>query len=247
MQRSSLLFLSLQKLRGGGIDCLTHLPYAPWCEACVRFRGNLDFCFTARADGDEKLCCLVVSDSHSKWVQAWPVKAKGGVAGEITSYLGYQSVTVRADSAPSCNALRESIKALRLKLGMQAHIEQVPKQEHQANYAESAIARLRQHAGTILHEFEESTGTKVGIFHPLHAWAWRHSGWLLQRYDVQQGLTAWERVHQVPYSGKVVRFGEAMLARVRTATKGKPRWMRALWLGKADISDSTSYAAAQGD
>eukprot|EP00439_Symbiodinium_sp_Y106_P006126 s6672_g1.t1 len=40
----------------------------------------LDFCFTARADGDEKLCCLVVSDSHSKWVQAWPVKAKGGVA-----------------------------------------------------------------------------------------------------------------------------------------------------------------------
>ena len=191
--------------------------------------------------------CLVVSDSHSKWVQAWPVKAKGGVAGEITSYLGYQSVTVRADSAPSCNALRESIKALRLKLGMQAHIEQVPKQEHQANYAESAIARLRQHAGTILHEFEESTGTKVGTFHPLHAWAWRHSGWLLQRYDVRQGLTAWERVHQVPYSGKVVRFGEAMLARVRTATKGKPRWMRALWLGKADISDSTSYAAAQGD
>ena len=78
--------------------CLTHLPYAPWCEACVSFRGKsdrrteraddrrvdselaLDFCFTARADGDEKLCCLVVSDSHSKWVQAWPVKAKGGVA-----------------------------------------------------------------------------------------------------------------------------------------------------------------------
>ena len=42
------------------------------------------------------------------------------------SYLGYQSVTVRADSEPSCNALCESIKALRLKLGMQTRIEQEP-------------------------------------------------------------------------------------------------------------------------
>ena len=87
----------------------------------------LDFCFTARADSDEKLCCLVVTDSHSKWVQAWPVKAKGGVAArnymttevvKLLSYLGYQSVTVRAVSEPSCTALCESIKALRLKLGM---------------------------------------------------------------------------------------------------------------------------------
>ena len=80
---------------------------------------------------------------------------------KLLSYLGYQSVTVRADSEPSCTALCESIKALRLKLGMQTRIEQVPRQEHQGNYAESAIERVRQHTGTILHEFETSVGAKV--------------------------------------------------------------------------------------
>ena len=48
------------------------------------------------------------------------------------------------------------------------------------------------------------------------------------------------------YNGKVVKFGECVLSRVKTATKGKPRWLRALWLGKTDVSDSHVVCTSSG-
>ena len=93
---------------------LTHTPYRGWCEHCVSYRAkadrhetrqrddravstlSFDFAYTSRKDGDkEKLCCLVVCDSATKWVQAWPVERKGGTAArnymalEITRLLSY--------------------------------------------------------------------------------------------------------------------------------------------------------------
>ena len=82
--------------------CLTHTPFASWCHRCVAFRAKadrreskhddarassvlaFDFCYTSREEGSEKLCCLVASDSQTKRVQAWPVKAKAGQPTETT-------------------------------------------------------------------------------------------------------------------------------------------------------------------
>ena len=63
-------------------------------------------CYTSREEKSEKLCCLVATDSHTKWVQAWPVKSKGGTTcrnymaldlTKLLSYLGHRSFTTRAD------------------------------------------------------------------------------------------------------------------------------------------------------
>ena len=93
--------------------------------------------------------------------------------------------------------------------------------------------------GTMLDEVEHKLGVTIKTSDPIHSWAWRHSSWVLQRFAVTQDLAAFERVHQAPYTGKVVRF-------CRGAEKGKPRWQRALWLGKSDVSDCHLVCAASG-
>ncbi|CAE7603695.1 unnamed protein product [Symbiodinium natans] len=128
---------------------------------------------------------------------------------------------------------------------METHIEQTPVGERQGNHAEGAIERIRQLTGTMLAELEDRLKIQIKTFDPLHHWCWRHASWTLQLFGVTQNLTPWERVHASPYGGKLVRFAECVLARVKTATKGKPRWLRAMWLGKSDVSDCHLFALHQ--
>ena len=183
------------------------------------------------------------------------MKSKGGtasrnyMASELTkllSYLGHRSVTIRADPELACSALAESVKSLRNRIGVETHVEQTPVGEHQANYSENAVEKIRQHVGTILSELEERLKISIKTFDPLHQWCWRHSSWLLQRFNVMQNLTAWERLRETPYRGKIVKLGECVLARVKSAAKGKPRWLRALWLGKSDIADTHLVVTSSG-
>ena len=69
---------------------------------------------------------------------------------------------------------------------------------------------------------------------------------MLQRFGATHNLKPFERVHQAPYAGKIVRFGECVLARVRGQTKGKPRWLRALWSGKSEVSDTHIVCISAG-
>ena len=253
--------------------CLTHTPYKEWCAHCVVFRARsdrheaktedhrassvlcFDFAYTSRVDGGDKLCCLVAYDTQTKWLQAWPVPSKGGTAcrnymavelTKLLSYLGHRRITLRADPEGSCTALANAVQALRHRIGVETHIEQTPVGEHQGNHAEGAIERIRQLAGTMLSELEGRLNIKIKTFDPLHHWCWRHASWTLQRFGVTQDLTPWERVHASPYGGKLVRFAECVLARVKTATKGKPRWLRAMWLGKSDVSDCHLVCTSSG-
>ena len=165
---------------------------------------------------------------------------------KLLSYLGHRRITLRADPEGSCTALANAVQALRHRIGMETHIEQTPVGEHQGNHAEGAIERIRQLAGTMLSELEGRLNIKIKTFDPLHHWCWRHASWTLQRFGVTQNLTPWERVHASPYGGKLVRFAECVLARVKTATKGKPRWLRAMWLGKSDVSDCHLVCTSSG-
>eukprot|EP00435_Cladocopium_sp_Y103_P016385 s4405_g4.t1 len=99
--------------------CLTHVPYAAWCPACVMAKGrpdmhqadpsrpqrrelpiiSWDFCYTGKpfenvpADAEQsKLTCLVVHDSHSSAVHRIPVHHKGQskyMAQEIMRFISF--------------------------------------------------------------------------------------------------------------------------------------------------------------
>ena len=240
---------------------LTHLPYASWCPHCVSFRAKADrrlkitedhravstfaydFCYTGRAsDPEQKLTCLIMVDKHTKYVEALPVPAKGGTEAfkymcaevvRVLNFLGHKEVTLRCDPEPSTLALQSGMT----QMGLRANLEQTGENEHQSNPSEQTVDSIRQMAGTLLSDFEAQTGLKVKTLDPLHAWAWRHAAWILQRYNRNQGTTAFERIADRPYMGKVVCFGEAVYVRVKSSVKGKPRWIKALWLGKTAAAD----------
>ena len=84
--------------------CLTHVPYAPWCEHCIAHRArpdrhersdlskeasiptiSFDFCFTKALEEGEKEAdvssstWLVMADSHSGYLGCCPLRGKGQI------------------------------------------------------------------------------------------------------------------------------------------------------------------------
>ena len=261
--------------------CLTHSPYQPWCEFCVMHKArsdkavtaiepkrsvsvlSFDYGFTGRElDPENKLITLCIKDRDSGWREAIPTKRKGGperlryLTGEIVrlcNVLGYNDVTIRSDPEPSCRSLQSEIQKARGRLGQRTRLEQSGEEEKSSNgAAEEAVAATRQQACVLLSAYEHRTGKKVGSQHPLHAWAVRHGSWILNRYCVSRDQqTPFELTFQSPYTGKLVEFGECVMAMCRTAMTNKPvkgsaKWVRSMWLGKANASDGHLVVTAGG-
>ncbi|CAE7314347.1 RE1 [Symbiodinium microadriaticum] len=253
---------------------LNHIPYQPWCEHCIKYQAradkhtkarpetrqcsvcSFDYCFTERLHGErgEKLICLIVKDSHTSACAAIPTPAKGGpiafrfLVAELCKFIGFcghSEVTLRSDGEPTCRALQQGVKDLRDKLKLTTHLEQTEKGDHQGNPAEQTVNQVRQLAGTLLSQLEEETGQHISTNSPVHAWAFRHAGWLLTRYARTESHSAFELITGRPYLGKLVNFGEAVYARVKSSVKGRPRWVKIMWLGKLAVSD-LHFGVSQG-
>ena len=253
---------------------LSHIPFQPWCSACVQHRARsdrhqrhpvanrdhpticFDFAYTGRPSAPEqKLTCLVASCSFTGANQAWPVPAKGGnlqlryMTAELTRWiaaLGHSEVTLRSDPEPVCLSLQRLIQAQRLRLGLRTHLEQTEPDDHAANSAEPAVETLRQLSNTLLSELEASADVKVGSLDAMHAWSFRHAGFLQQRFTRSQGQTPFELSCGRPYQGKLVCLGETVYGRLKSAVKGQPRWVLGLWLGKLGCSDGHIVFTASG-
>ena len=256
------------------LHSLSHIPFAPWCEHCLKFQARadkhtkarpetrecsvcaFDYCFTERPTGDrgQKLICLVAKDSHTGAAIAIPTPAKGGavpfrfLVAELCKFInfcGHSEVTLRSDGEATCRALQQGVKDLRTKLKLVTHLEQTEKEDHQGNPAEQAVDQLRQLTGTLLSQVEEATGKQVATLSPLHAWCWRHAGWLQMRYSRTGAASPFEVITGRPYLGKIVNFSEAVYARVKSSLKGKARWIKMMWLGKLAVSD-LHFGVTQG-
>ncbi|CAE7239270.1 unnamed protein product [Symbiodinium sp. CCMP2592] len=260
---------------------LTHAPYREWCEHCVMHKArsdrasatvepkravsvlSFDFGFTGRElDPENKLITLCVKDRATGWREAIPTKRKGGpestkfLTSEIVrlcNVLGYNDVTIRCDPEPSCKTLQQEVQKARGRLGQRTRLEQSGEEEKASNgAAEEAVESTRQQACVLLSAYEHNTGKQVGSLHPLHAWAARHGSWLMNRYVVARDQqTPFECTFQSPYTGKLVEFGECVMAMCRTAMTNKPvkgsaKWVRSLWLGKANASDGHLVVTAGG-
>ena len=261
--------------------CLTHAPYQPWCEFCVMHKArsdrasavlepkravsvlSFDFGFTGRDDDPEsKLITLCVKDRDTGWREAIPTKRKGGpesirfLTGEVVrlcNVLGYNDITLRCDPEPSCRSLQQEIQKARGRLGQRTRLELAGEEEKASNgAAEETVESTRQQACVLLSAYEHHTGKKVSSLHPLHAWAARHGSWLLNRYCVARDQqTPFECTFQSPYTGKLVEFGECVMAMCRTAMANKPvkgsaKWVRSMWLGKANANDGHLVVTAGG-
>ena len=236
---------------------------------------SMDFCYTGRhADQREepaqdedhpdektdkkarKLVTLVLHDRQTRFLEAIPVEQKGTqrwlryLCKEVcrfASMLGYNDVVLKSDSEPTMRCLQEMVTTQRLQVGMSTKNEYNASQDHASNGAvEQAIQSLRQQAQLLLQQYEDGAQVTVQSTSPIHSWAWKHAAFLLNRYNAPDGQTAFERAFQMPYSGSIVQFGEAVFARVQQRSKGDPRFIRGLWLTKLASNDAHCVVTAGG-
>ena len=207
---------------------LTHMPYQPWCPACVMSKGrpeqhrsdpsllqrrempviSWDLCFSGKTceaveetDGQAKLTALVVHDSHSGAVQCIPIQSKkqtkfmGTEILRFINFLGYGDVTLRCDQEPTTLQVQRYVQRARQQLNLRTVVENSKVLDHGGNSAvEKAIDRVRLQASTFLHQLTQKIGFEVHPQHPVFAWAFVHSAWILTRFGVTAGVTPYELI-----------------------------------------------------
>ena len=73
----------------------------------------------------------------------------------------------------------------------------------------------------------------------------RHAAWLIPRFRGSEAQSPFYRAMGGPYRGKLVEFGETVLAHLPEVGKGSgnpapklvDRWKSGVWLGKSDLTD----------
>jgi len=104
------------------------------------------------------------------------------------------------------------------------------------------------HFRALKSELEKQTGLLLTDDMAICHWLVRHASWTLHRYQVPRshGDCAYRRVLGSDYSGRIVSFGEMVLAlRQADSQSGGPRrqskfndrWSVGCWLGKTESSD----------
>ena len=252
----------------------THIPKAPWCEACVASRSrednyddsephrefpvvSLDYMFTATQD-NPLATHLILVDSQTKFVQATAVDGKGGRSLKscvedvvrLMNTLGYPRIGLRYDTEPAMKQIAAAVVATRLKMGLATEEEPVPPGDatRRANRSERYIHTVRALGNCLLQTILQHTGHKVESEDPLFAWAYRHAAFLISRFSVMKdGCTAFELVHGRSYKSKLLPFGAHVYAQYLPKSKVKGEcWKPCVWLGRTSLGDLNIVGDAEG-
>ncbi|CAE7512900.1 unnamed protein product [Symbiodinium natans] len=196
---------------------------------------------------DDNLCCLVAHDTDTGSILCVPCVSKGDaryLGAELMRFcqnLGHVELELRTLS------LQNVVVAARHRLGLRTVVRNAPVGSHQAKgYVEKAVHSVRSLANVLLDMVRAKSTLDIGVAHPLFSWAFTHSAWILNRFRVLGGLTAYERTHHSRYCGKLVPFGEPVYAQVIPRRKGNPKWILSIFLSKSVSNDMYIVASKTG-
>ena len=236
----------------GGFPCVAFdLFYAKISGSEYHFLDKLD------GDDREVLTVLSVVDRSTGMVRGIPLPSKGHeglvhAAKEVisfVSYLGYQTIQVRSDNEPAMESLVTMVVQARSKVGLRTIAKPSQPYEHATNgAAEQAIQTLRDLATTLLEQVKTKSGIELSTSDDLVGWAYTHAGHLHNCFSVTGGTTPHERAFGVKYQGKLAMFAECVYFALATphVKKGKPRFVRGLFLGKVPANDLNICGTALG-
>ena len=170
------------------------------------------------ATSEDGLTCVVI-DADTGMIEsvALPNKKLSPFATQsVTNFIKGLFVhrsKLHSDGEPAIRALVDSIEGA---LPDRLIPSQAPTYSSSSNaHAEEAISRVQAQFRVLRVALEAMHGVKIDPRHPLWPWAIKHAGWLVSRFQRRStGLTAWETVHGGNYSGDILPFGEACLARI---------------------------------
>ena len=213
--------------------------------------------FQDKPEQKDVMTILIVVDKSTGMCRAVPLPSKGDeslvhgakeVLGFI-SYLGYQSVGIRGDNEPSAVALTKMICQARSKLGLKTVDKPCQPYEHATNgAAEQAVQGIRDLGTTLLEQLKAKSGADLKTSDELVGWAYVHASMLHNAFAVHAGTTPYEKAFNLAYNGKLVRFGETVLFALNQShvRKGRPKFVKGIWLGKTLINDMNVVGTALG-
>ena len=255
--------------------CLTHYPYAAWCELCVANRGrqdkhvvdehrersshscvSFDFGYASRNAQEDQLTALFIHDKFTGAMHAIPTPQKGGkylnfLCTEMCRFvlwLGHETIGLKCDNEPAIRALRSAVAKTLRCLGVKVVIEATPPESHQSNGgAEVTVQVIRSQANLLVQQIERGCGIAEGTMTCHHP-----------LYEWALLHSAWLHNRYVVKQGHTAY--ELCANRVYSGrvalfgecvlgylkqTKGAPQWVKGIWLGKT-ISNDVNIIAVPG-
>ena len=249
---------------------LTHIPFQPWCTSCVKGKAQAEpHKRTERIIEDSELPViqcdyLMLKDTAgtsglkvlSMYVRTFGygmstvVETKGPTdmfatmwAVKMLSFLGLSDIILQCDPEPSLIKWAESVKSKRTERTV---IRSSPRRSHQSNGGvENYQKQLQGQVRTMLAAMQEHTKYRPSADNALMRWIVRHAAWLIPRFRGSEIQSPFYRAMGGPYRGKLVEFGETVLAHLPEVGKGSgnpapklaDRWKSGVWLGKSDLTD----------
>ena len=162
---------------------------------------------------------------------------------KMLNFLGLSDIILQCDPEPSLIKWAESVKSKRTERTV---IRSSPRRSHQSTGGvENYQKQLQGQVRTMLAAMQEHTKYRPSADNALMRWIVRHAAWLIPRFRGSEVQSPFYRAMRGPYRGKLVEFGETILAHLPEVGKGSgnpapklaDRWKSGVWLGKSDLTD----------
>ena len=243
---------------------LTHLPFKPWCEVCLRSKSKqaksrklslrqpvlqMDFSFLSDKPGEDNVTILNVVDVLTGMSLSVVIPTKARTTYSQAELRRFVLETGRTFGVLQCDpepALLNIAEAVTGEVGGLS-LRKTPVGWKQAqgsvgNMQATLYGQIKALRLELLHRYN----VELSVHSALFTWLVRHSQWLVNRYlQNAGGTTAFERRWGRKYNGALCRFGETVLFR-RKQHKGQLSWFEGIWLGKDTESDQHFVADATG-
>ena len=241
---------------------LTHLPFKPWCEVCLRAKSRqaksrklslrqpvlqMDFSFLPDKPGFDSVTILNVVDVLTGMSLSVVIPTKSRATYSQAELRRCVLETGRTFGVLQCDpepALRNIAEAVTGEVGGLS-LRNTPKGWKQAQGSVGNMqATLYGQIKALRLELLKRYNVELSVHSALFTWLVRHAQWLVNRYlQNVQGTTAFERRWWRRYNGALCRFGETVLFR-REQHKGKLSRFHGIWLGTDTESDQHFVADA---
>jgi hypothetical protein len=110
-------------------------------------------------------------------------------------------------------------------------------------------SQVRTWLSELQERYKDST-EPIDANHQLFPWLIRHCAWLAARYHITQGrVTPHKLLKGVEYDSPICKFGEVILGKIQdqsAQSKSKPRWTRAVWVGRLETDNSHVALTSEG-
>ena len=162
---------------------------------------------------------------------------------KMLNFLGLSDIILQCDPEPSLIKWAECVKSKRTERTV---IRSSPRRSHQSNGGvENCQKQLQGQVRTMLAAMQERTKYRPSADNALMRLIVRHAAWLIPRFRGSETQSPFYRAMGGPYRGKLVEFGETVLAHLPQVGKGSgnpapklaDRWKSGVWLGKSDLTD----------